>query len=448
MTSLTVTVVQGRNLVARDANGLSDPFCSLQMGKNKYKTKIQERTLNPFWDEVFTFHALDKKAVLRIKVMDHDKFSANDFMGKLEIPASFMTPGKRVQNWHALQGRNKKDQITGDLDLILEYITPDHPIIEKDKPGKKPLQPDGVVSSVADDEDVYEDSDNEEEKLLPGQNNRTEEMRKVGGIKEAPKAKTQPFMPDWFRQIDGIRPHLRTLEKTMERLRTLHSDYLDVGAPEKRKEITTQITGIMDVATKEAAEVGKRFKKLESELKEAEKKKVNDVQLNIKRNMFNTITKRFVDLMNEYNEITRKHETTTKEEIARQYAIVKGPNASKEEIDAAIQEHNEGIFQQALQTTSISQKERLEKAKEALQYVKTKHKEILKLERSLIELQQLFVDMAFLVASQRDFINRIEDNIATTLVNIKTGTMELKKAKYYQRHRFKLAPVSAAKLLR
>jgi len=71
----------------------------------------------------------------------------------------------------------------------------------------------------------------------------------------------------------------------------------------------------------------------------------------------------------------------------------------------------------------------------------------MKLEQSLVELQQLFIDMSTLVAAQSEMVDRICDNIDQTAAYVRQGTLEVKKARYYQRHRFKLTPVSMSKLL-
>ncbi len=50
---LEVVVQKAEGLLAMDRGGTSDPFCELQLGKQKKKTKVKPKTLNPQWDETF-----------------------------------------------------------------------------------------------------------------------------------------------------------------------------------------------------------------------------------------------------------------------------------------------------------------------------------------------------------------------------------------------------------
>ncbi|GMI72242.1 hypothetical protein like AT1G03370 [Hibiscus trionum] len=121
---LVVDVIEARNIPAMDLNGLSDPYVKLQLGKQRHRTKVVKKSLNPSWGEVFVFKVGDLKGELIISVLDEDKFFNDDFVGYLKLPISqvFEAPQKSLGPvWYPLNPRNNKPK-NKDLGEILLNI--------------------------------------------------------------------------------------------------------------------------------------------------------------------------------------------------------------------------------------------------------------------------------------------------------------------------------------
>ncbi|XP_010902191.1 double C2-like domains, delta isoform X2 [Esox lucius] len=119
---LLVGIIRCAHLAAMDSNGYSDPFVKIvlqpDMGKkSKYKTTVKKKTLNPEFNEEFTYevpHEQLAKKTLEISVWDYDLGMSNDFIGGIELGINakgvrlkhwfecLKHIGKKVEYWHTL----------------------------------------------------------------------------------------------------------------------------------------------------------------------------------------------------------------------------------------------------------------------------------------------------------------------------------------------------------
>jgi syntaxin 1B/2/3 len=77
--------------------------------------------------------------------------------------------------------------------------------------------------------------------------------------------------------------------------------------------------------------------------------------------------------------------------------------------------------------------QRHEQAKEALVYIESRHRDIMRLEQSIRELHQLFMDMAVLVEAQGELIDQIEYNVSQSVAYTKDAVVNLRKANELQK---------------
>merc|ERR1711963_205289 len=92
-TALIVTVNKCSNLPAKDsANNSSDPYVKLQLlpeKQHKVKTRVLRRTLNPVYDEDFTFYGVNFNQLpiltLHFVVLSFDRYSRDDVIGEVMV---------------------------------------------------------------------------------------------------------------------------------------------------------------------------------------------------------------------------------------------------------------------------------------------------------------------------------------------------------------------------
>jgi len=88
---VSVTLLRGTGLKAADKNGLSDPYVTLKLGKEKFKSEVVNKTINPVWEAAeFVFLGdpdVLKASPLALEVYDRDEavFDRDDKLGHAQI---------------------------------------------------------------------------------------------------------------------------------------------------------------------------------------------------------------------------------------------------------------------------------------------------------------------------------------------------------------------------
>jgi len=88
---IILKVIEAKDLLAGDSNGLSDPYFKIPHGqegvvdlpKKRNRTKRIDKTLNPVWNESFIIEFNPMKcSKLKIEVYDYDYIGKDDFLGE------------------------------------------------------------------------------------------------------------------------------------------------------------------------------------------------------------------------------------------------------------------------------------------------------------------------------------------------------------------------------
>jgi len=140
--SLTLTVVRARGLMSADSNGLSDPYMQITIGdavKEAKKTKVLKRTLNPEWNEAFTFELsrAQRQDYMTLECFDWDMLSKNDSLGSVDLPLDALVFNQERVEWHKLEQEGETDH-HGEVEVRYVFVpSPD----EEDAPSPIPDPP-------------------------------------------------------------------------------------------------------------------------------------------------------------------------------------------------------------------------------------------------------------------------------------------------------------------
>ncbi|XP_046550369.1 synaptotagmin-1 isoform X2 [Haliotis rubra] len=128
---LSVGVIQAADLPGMDMSGTSDPYVKVYLlpdKKKKYETKVHRKTLNPVFNETFTFkvpYAEVGSKTLTFAVYDFDRFSKHDQIGQVLVPLNSIDLGRVVEEWRDLTSPDndaEKENKLGDICFSLRYV--------------------------------------------------------------------------------------------------------------------------------------------------------------------------------------------------------------------------------------------------------------------------------------------------------------------------------------
>lgn len=118
---LTVHVVEARDLKAMDIDGTSDPYAILQIEDQRIETSVKSGTLSPVWNESFTFDIMQGKDVLKVTIMDKDRFGGDDFEGMAVINLNTLRDQMKKDEWFNLVDQAGKPA-QGRVRLMLQWV--------------------------------------------------------------------------------------------------------------------------------------------------------------------------------------------------------------------------------------------------------------------------------------------------------------------------------------
>ncbi|KFQ03684.1 Syntaxin-2, partial [Leptosomus discolor] len=168
-----------------------------------------------------------------------------------------------------------------------------------------------------------------------------------------------------------------------------------------------------------ANKIRARLKAIEQSFNQGENANRTSVDLRIRKTQHSVLAHKFVEVMTEYNETQTLFRERSKGRIQRQLEIT-GKTTTDEELEEMLESGNPSIFTSDV-CISDSQITR-----QALNEIESRHKDIMKLESSIRELHEMFMDMAMFVETQ------VNEAIQTHLHYVEHAKEETKKAVKYQ----------------
>jgi len=221
----------------------------------------------------------------------------------------------------------------------------------------------------------------------------------------------------FYNEIGAIRDAIRKqLNPSIDRIADLHSRTLNS---------TDEAANQRDLANLDAlvAETSKLTNDLKRRIQALEGQGGPEGQGVIKRQQAAALKSEFRESIEKYQRVEQQYRQRYRERMERQFRIVK-PDATPEEVQAVLEDGQGGqVFAQALRNTT-----RYGESRAAYREVQERHEEVLRIEKTLNELSQLFIDMSTLVEQHDEALNVINANAVQTNADTEKAVAQVDKA--------------------
>jgi len=229
------------------------------------------------------------------------------------------------------------------------------------------------------------------------------------------------FMDEFFAEVEEIREMIDKIQANVEEVKKKHSAIL--SAPQTDEKVKQELEDLMADIKKTANKVRAKLKVIEQNIEQEEHTNKSSADLRIRKTQHSTLSRKFVEVMTEYNRTQTDYRERCKGRIQRQLEIT-GRQTTNEELEEMLEQGNPAVFTQGIIMET-------QQAKQTLADIEARHADIIKLENSIRELHDMFMDMAMLVESQGELVDRIEYNVTSTKDQITTAKGELTVAEEY-----------------
>ncbi|XP_063075723.1 syntaxin-3 [Engraulis encrasicolus] len=226
----------------------------------------------------------------------------------------------------------------------------------------------------------------------------------------------EAFMDEFFAQAEDIRASIDKIDENVTEIKKLYSVIL--SAPTSDQKTQDDVEARTNEIKKMANNARNKLKSIEKSFDENPDERVS-ADMRIKKSQHAILAKKFVEVMTKYNEAQMEFRDKSKGRIARQLEIT-GKATTDEELEEMLEGGNAAVFTAGIMASNIS--------KEQLGEIEARHKDIMRLESSIKELHDMFVDIAMLVENQGTMIDRIESNVDQSAGFVERAVADTKKA--------------------
>ncbi|KAJ9556814.1 hypothetical protein OSB04_011428 [Centaurea solstitialis] len=242
-------------------------------------------------------------------------------------------------------------------------------------------------------------------------------------------------LTSFLNEAELVKQEMNSIRETLARIQSANDDSKSLHNSDALKSIRSRINA--DVIS-----VLKKAKSIKSSLEEMDRANAESRRLSgcksgtpvdrTRTAVANGLRKKLKELMMEFQGLRQRMMSEYKENVGRTYFTVTGEQPNEEVIEKIISSGSDGHGGEEFLSRAIQEHGR-GRVLETVVEIQDRHDAAKEIEKSLLELHQVFLDMAVMVEAQGEKMDDIEHHVMNAANYVNEGTKNLKTAKGYQR---------------
>ncbi|KAI3499225.1 hypothetical protein L1887_35018 [Cichorium endivia] len=252
-------------------------------------------------------------------------------------------------------------------------------------------------------------------------------------------------LDEFFQDVENVKEDMAGVEKLYKKLQESNEESKTIHNAKTMKQHRAKMDSDVEQVLKRVKVIKGKLVALDKS--NAENRKVPGCGLGSSTDRTRTsvvsgLGKKLKTMMDNFQALRARMNDEYKETVGRRYYTITGEQANDELIESLISSgEGEDFLQKAIQDQGRGQ------IMDTISEIQERHDAVKDIEKNLIELHQIFLDMAALVEAQGQQLNDIESNVAHASSFVHRGTEQLVEAREIQKSSRKCTCIAIALIL-
>ena len=238
-------------------------------------------------------------------------------------------------------------------------------------------------------------------------------------------------MEAFFAEVAIVKSILERIRRALVSLQRSHEESRAVTRSETMKRLRAEMNRTIEETSVVAREAKLRLENLDASNARAATRpgaREGSSEQRTRQSVASSMKMKLKQQMAEFQDLRAKLSAEYKEVVERRYFAVTGSAADDATLDHLIETgESETIFQKAIMEQGRGQ------ILDTVAEIQERHDAVRELERKLMELHQIFLDMSVLVEAQGEMLDNIEAQVGKSVEYVHRGNVALVSARAYQK---------------